>query len=207
MVVKRGPCLPTLKRSIQAFKNKRVRKLPTSLTWSTRPMTGCGARPTFFVGPLEPLLATVKWWKSAWFGCVTLHESFSKTSFRAPWTWRVGSTVVDRGNAGWTASKSGHPCPCQNCSQGPPAEKNGRGSLLKRPSCSSDHLIGQGTELEWTDLSSTVSRQSWNYVFQVVTEFCLPVYYSHFSPTPPCPASGKKKSKCVLTAVAVVWKI
>ena len=42
-------------------------------------------------------------------------------SFRTP--WRVGDAVVARGNAGWTTSKSGHPCPCQNCSQRPPAEK------------------------------------------------------------------------------------
>ena len=41
-----------------------------------------------------------------------------KPSFRAP------CTVVSRGNAGWTASKSGHPCLCQNCSHGPPAENN-----------------------------------------------------------------------------------
>ena len=27
-------------------------------------------------------------------------------------------------------SKSGHPCPCQSCSKGPPTEKTGRGSLL-----------------------------------------------------------------------------
>ena len=42
-------------------------------------------------------------------------------SFRA--RWRVGDAVVGRGNTGWTKSKSGHPCPCQNCSQGPPVEK------------------------------------------------------------------------------------
>ena len=31
--------------------------------------------------------------------------------------------------------ESGDPCQCRNCSQGPPAEKTGRGSLLNRPSC------------------------------------------------------------------------
>ena len=44
-----------------------------------------------------------------------------KPFFRAP--WRVGDAMVGRGNAGWTTSKSGHPSPCQNCSQGPPAGK------------------------------------------------------------------------------------
>ena len=47
---------------------------------------------------------------------------------------RVGDAVVGRGNAGRTASKSGHPCPCKNCPQWP-AETTGRGSLLNRPSC------------------------------------------------------------------------
>ena len=53
--------------------------------------------------------------------------------FRAPWS--VGCTVVSRGNNRWTTSKSGHICPCQNCSERPPAEKTGRWYLLNRPSC------------------------------------------------------------------------
>ena len=68
-----------------------------------------------------------------------------KPSFRAP--WEVGNAVVGWENAGWTTSKSGHPCLCQNCSKGPPAENTGRGSLLKRLSCPLDDLIVQGTEL------------------------------------------------------------
>ena len=32
----------------------------------------------FLVGPQEPLLATVKRWKLAWFGHVTRHDSLSK---------------------------------------------------------------------------------------------------------------------------------
>ena len=36
-------------------------------------------------------------------------------SFRAP--WRLDDAVVGRGNAGWTTSKSGHPCQCQNSSR------------------------------------------------------------------------------------------
>ena len=39
-----------------------------------------------------------------------------KPSFRA--TCRVGDAMVGRGNAGWTTSKSGHPCPCQICLKG-----------------------------------------------------------------------------------------
>ena len=41
--------------------------------------------------------------------------SSPKPSFSAP--WRVGDAVVGRGSAGWKTSKSGHPCPCQNCTQ------------------------------------------------------------------------------------------
>ena len=68
-----------------------------------------------------------------------------KPSFRPP--WRVGNAVVSRGNAGWTKSKSGRPCPCQNCSQQPPT-KTGRGCLLNRTSCPPDDPIAQGTELK-----------------------------------------------------------
>ena len=37
-----------------------------------------------------------------------------KPSFQE--SWRAGDTVVSIGNAGWTTSKSGHPCVRQNCS-------------------------------------------------------------------------------------------
>ena len=53
-----------------------------------------------------------------------------------------------RGNAEWTASKSGHPCPCQNCSQRPPAEQIGGGSLLNRPTCPPDNPVGHGAEVD-----------------------------------------------------------
>ena len=103
------------------------------------------------VGPQEPLMVTVKRRKLAWSGHVTRNNSSpplppkKKKSFRAP--WRVGDAVVGRGNARWTVPKSGTPCPCQNCSQGPPAEKTGRGSLLNRPSCPLDDPIGQRIEM------------------------------------------------------------
>ena len=71
-----------------------------------------------------------------------------KPSLRVP--WRVGDAMVGRGNAGWTTWESGHFCPCQNCSQWPPAEKTGWGSLLNHLSCPPNDPIGQGTELNWT---------------------------------------------------------
>ena len=48
--------------------------------------------------------------------------SSPKPSFSAP--WRVGDAVVGRGSAGWTTSKSGHPCPCRIFSRWLPAEKD-----------------------------------------------------------------------------------
>ena len=73
-----------------------------------------------------------------------------KPSSRA--SWRVGHTIVGREYAGWTTSKSGHTCPCQNCSEGSLAAKTGRGSWLKCPSCPRDDPISQGTALNWTAL-------------------------------------------------------
>ena len=72
---------------------------------------------------------------------------------------RVGDAVVGIRNAGRTTLKSGHPCPCKNSSQGPHAEKTGRGSLLNRPSCPPDDPIGQGTELNCLWLKRAVGGE------------------------------------------------
>ena len=85
-----------------------------------------------------------------------------KPPFRAP--WRVGDAVVDRENDGWTTPKSGHPCPCQNCSRGPPAEKTGRGSLLNRISCSPDDPIGAETELNHPCRRGRAKHSYFNYM-------------------------------------------
>ena len=55
----------------------------------------------FLLGPQEPPPATVQRRKLAWFEYVTHHDSLSsKLSCRV--LWRVGDSVVSRGNAGWT---------------------------------------------------------------------------------------------------------
>ena len=71
-------------------------------------------------------------------------------SIRAP--WREDDAVVGRGNAWWTTAKSGHPCPCQNCSQGASCRKDWKRISTKssvmsprRPNRSRDW-----TELTWT---------------------------------------------------------
>ena len=101
--------------------------------WSTRSRTKCRARSTsLWVHP------NLFWQLSrdrSLHGLVMSHAMTAslKPSFRAP--WRVGDALFHRGNAGWTASKSGHTCPCQNCQQGSSAEKTGGRSLLTFSSC------------------------------------------------------------------------
>ena len=64
------------------------------------------------VGPQEALLASVETGKLAGFGQVTHHDSLSITILQGT---KAGGQLRDRrGNAGWTTSKSGHPCPWQN---------------------------------------------------------------------------------------------
>ena len=111
-----------------------------------RPSTCCGARSTslWINGSL--------FWQLS--GDGSLHGSgMSHATTASPKLsfvvfWRMGGAVIGRGNVSWTTSKSRHPCPCQMRSQGPPAEKTGRGSLVNRPSCPPDDPISQGTELK-----------------------------------------------------------
>ena len=70
-----------------------------------------------------------------------------KPFLRAP--CKAGEAVDGRGNAGWMTSKSGYPCPCQNRSQWPRAEKTGRQSLLNRTFISPWSVKG----LNWTKQS------------------------------------------------------
>ena len=77
-----------------------------------------------------------------------------KPSFKAP--WRVGNTLVSRGNAGWIMQNSGHTCPCQNCSQRPPLEKTGSGSLLNHSSCPQMTHLSR----DWTELKPRTSKNN-----------------------------------------------
>ena len=112
-------------------------------------MTGCRARSPSLWVHRNLLKATVTSWKLAWFGHVTHHNSLSKTVLQGTcegvqycgWHWKCWIETL----------KSGHPCPRQNCSQWPPTEKTGRGSLLNHPLCPPDDPLGQETELNGTD--------------------------------------------------------
>ena len=81
--MKHGPCLLTVKKRIQAFKTKCIRKL-LRISYSEHNKTNDWVRSKLnsLVGPKELLLATVKRRKLAWFGHVTRHDSFSTTILR-----------------------------------------------------------------------------------------------------------------------------
>ena len=146
MAVGHGPCLMTDKR-IQGFQTKCLRKLVCISYLEHKINNWVRSKVNFLVGPQEPLVVVVKRRTLAWLGMSHATTASPKPSFRAP--WRVDDAMVGRGNAGWISSKS-DPCPCQNCWQGPLAEKTGTGSLLNGPSCSPDDSVGQGTALNWT---------------------------------------------------------
>ena len=94
-----------------------------SLTWSTRPTTGCRSRSiSWWAQPQEPPLATVKRRKLALFGHVTHHDGLFTTILQDT---LEGERPFVRQRKCWTDNiKDGPPCPCQNCSRWPPAKKN-----------------------------------------------------------------------------------
>ena len=140
--VKHGPCLLTLEKRIQVFETKCMRKLLRVSYLEHKTNDWVRSKINFF-------------WQLSRDG--NLHGSgvthattaSSKTTLQS--TLEGGRRRDRRRKSGWTTSKSGHICPCQNYSQGPPAEKTGRGSLLNRPSCHLDDSMGQGTELNRTE--------------------------------------------------------
>ena len=74
---------------------------------------------------------------------------------------RVGNTGRQRKRWMDNIKVCGHPCPCQNCLQGPPAGKTGRGSLLNRPSCPPPPSGGQpNRSRDWTELMMTPGEEA-----------------------------------------------
>ena len=83
MAVSHGPCLLTEKKrkeKDQTFETKCQRKLLRT-SYLQHKTSDWMQSENNFVGPQEPLLATVKRRKLAWFGHVTRHDSLSKTIF------------------------------------------------------------------------------------------------------------------------------
>ena len=81
MDVKHGPCLLTgeKKKKIQPFEIRCPRKLLRISYMEHKTNVWVRSKINFLVGPQEPLLASVKRRKLAWFGHVTRHDSLSKT--------------------------------------------------------------------------------------------------------------------------------
>ena len=121
--------------------------------------------------------------------------------------WRMGNAVVSRANAGWTTSKSGYPCPSQNCSQWSPAYKTGRGSLLNHLLHPPDDPISQGTKLNWWEDRFRKNGLKRGVVFrQGDPSSGVPLYLQmqKLSLQPPSPSTKKKgfswqhRSSCTL---------
>ena len=103
----------------------------------------------FLAGPQEPLLATVKRRKLAWFGHVTRHDSLSKTTFRGTlegglhcgWQRKCWmDNIID-----WT------PLPLSEVLTMASCRKDWKRFSAESSVMSSDDPIGQGTELNWIE--------------------------------------------------------
>ena len=133
MAVKHGPCFLTEKKRIQAFETECLRKLLCISYLEHKTNNWLRSKINFLLGPRNLFWPLSRDRNLHGLGMLHATRSLLKPSFKAP--WREGDAEVGTGNAGWTTSKSGHPCPCQNCSRGPPAgqKKTERRSLLNRP--------------------------------------------------------------------------
>ena len=100
---------------------------------------------SYLENPQEPLLATVKRRKLAWFGHVTRVTASAKQSFRTPWGWMTPwstEKILDDARE-WTSM----PLLILLEMTSHKKKKTGRGSLLSNPSYPSDDPTGGRTEL------------------------------------------------------------
>ena len=123
-VCETGTLLPNLRKVSRHSKTKCPRELVCISCLEHKTNDWVRREINIPVSPQDLRLSSVTGRKLAWFGHATRHDSLSKPSFRTP--WMTGDAAVGRGNAGWTPSKSVHPCPCRNCSQRPPADDRER---------------------------------------------------------------------------------
>ena len=103
----------------------------------------------FIVGPQEPLLATVKKWKVAWFGHVARCNNLSKTILQG---------TLEGGQRCGQQRK----CWMDNFKEWTflPMPETGRGSLLNRLSCPPSNPIGQGTELNFGFMNNEFDHEA-----------------------------------------------
>ena len=69
-----------LKKRIQAFKTKCLRKLLCVSYFEHKTSNLVRSKINFLVGPQELLVATVRRWKLSWFGHATCHDGLSKST-------------------------------------------------------------------------------------------------------------------------------
>ena len=121
MAVKHRLFLLTLKKRIQAFETKCPRKLSRFSFLEYKTNDWVQGKIIFLAGPREPLLATVKREKLAWFGHVTRHDSLSKIIVQGI---SEGGRRRDRQKKCWMDNvKEWTSLLCQTCSQRPPRKR------------------------------------------------------------------------------------
>ena len=156
--VKYGPCLLALqKKRIKFFETKCMRKLLRISYLEHKTNDWVRSQISFLVGPQEPLLATVKRRKLARSGHVTRHDSLSKTIPQG--TLEDGRRRGQKRKCWMDDIKEWTSLPMPNLLTRAFCRKDWKRSLLNRTSCPPDDPIGQGTELNWTELNSA-SKQS-----------------------------------------------
>ena len=96
--------LPDSEKRTQAFETKCLRKLLCISYLEHKTNSWMRSRINSLVGPHEPLLATVKRQKHAWFAHVTRHDSLSTTILQG---------TLEGGRRHGRQRKC-YPCPCQN---------------------------------------------------------------------------------------------
>ena len=87
MAVKHGPCLLTLKKRVQAFETKCLKKLLHISYLGHKTNDQMWSKINSLVGPQKPLLTTVKRQKLAWFRHGAGYNSLSKTILQYLGRW------------------------------------------------------------------------------------------------------------------------
>ena len=112
------PCLLTLRKGSKHSRPSVWGNFSPSPTWNTRPTTRCGPRSTILWAHRNLFWQLPRDRNPHGTGMSRAVTASPELSFRTP---SKGSlVVVCRGHAGWTESKSGRPCPCQNYPSGHP---------------------------------------------------------------------------------------
>ena len=181
-----------LKKGSRLSKSSTRRNFSVSPIWST-----CGARlgveqDQFPCVPQEPLRATVKRWKLAWFGHVTRHDSLPQTILQGTFE---GGRRRGRQRKCWVDNiKEWATLPMPELLTRATCRKDWKRISAESSLVSPDGLIGQGTELNWTLFSYT------NYQ----SETLLAVFVLFFWPA--CEFISLMTARMQLCTSANVWK-